>query len=429
MQKLRRRAIAWQKIFACTLLLASTAGVIATVATADPAPLTLTDVQRLALVAQPALLAEAAGVRALRNQAVAAGQLPDPQLITGIMQMPVNDGEALSLRDDDFTALSVGVAQEFPRAGKRRLRAAALEQQAAASELALAAVERRLKLQAALAYVDVVAASAGARLLDGLVAEGSKQQAATQIAVVAGRESQSNLLAADVAVEVLVDRRSALRQRELAGRAALGRWIGAADTGRPLPADLPWLPDPAPLEFLLDGLSSHPALAGPDVAARVAATQARLSRLDARPDWRLELRYDHRLEFPDLVTVMVGIDLPFFTEHRQDRTSSAARELLTASLAQRDNQAREAAATLTVAYRQWQLGRDRLRRYDDALLPPSRARVQSALAAYQSGQGDLSAVLDARRAQFDAELVRLDLAAAITRDRLQLQYFEAEAGQ
>lgn len=422
-----RRAFAWPQTFASVLLVVVTGGCPAFAG--EFSPLTLAEVQRLALVEQPALVAGAANVQALREGSVAAGQLPDPQLITGVNQLPVDDGEAFSLRDDDFTALSVGISQEFPRSAKRKLRASALEQQATAGELGLAAVERGVQLQAGLAYLDVAAAAQGAGLLDRLSAEAEKQQAVQGFALVAGRGTQAEQLTATVEAEVLADRGRALRQRELAGRSELARWIGSTAADRPISTELPVLPGPPALGVLLDQLPLHPQLAGPAATIRVAETEARLASLAAKPDWRLELRYDHRLEFPDLVTLMVGIDLPFFTGNRQDRSSSAARDRLSANIAEHDDHLREATASLTSAYREWQAGTDRLRRYQDSLLPQSRARVESALASYQSSQASLTSVLDARRSLLDIELMRLDLAVDVARKRLQIQYFETEAGQ
>jgi outer membrane protein TolC len=143
----------------------------------------------------------------------------------------------------------------------------------------------------------------------------------------------------------------------------------------------------------------------------------------------MEVRYDHRLEFPDLVTLMVGVDLPLFAGNRQDRVSAAALERLSAATAQRDDRLREATATVTAAYRDWQAGTQRLRYYDDALLPPGARRVDAALAAYRSGRGALAELLEARRSLLETELMRADLAAQVARDRLQLQYFEVESGR
>ena len=395
------------------------------VAAADTAVLTLPEVQSLALTRQPALLAEAANVRAFRAQSVAAGQLPDPQLLGGITQLPVNGGEAGSLRDDDFTALSVGVSQEFPRAAKRALRAATLEQQATGAQLALSGLEQRVRLEAGRAYLDVVAAVHGAELLERLSTEAARQQDVARIDLVAGRGAQPDVLAAVVEAALVADRGRALRQREYAGRAGLARWIGAA-ADRPVEGTLPALPAPPALGQLLDSLPGHPALAASATTAALAATELRLATAERKPDWRMEVRYDHRLEFPDLVTLMVGVDLPLFAGNRQDRSSAAALERLTAATAQRDDGLRAATATVTAGYRDWQAGTERLRYYDEALLPPGAQRVTAALAAYRSGRGALAELLEARRSLLETELMRVELATQVARDRLQLQYFEVE---
>ena len=398
------------------------------VGAADTAVLTLPEVQSLALTGQPALLAEAANVRAFREQSVAAGQLPDPQLLGGITQLPVNGGEAGSLRDDDFTALSVGVSQEFPRAAKRALRAAALEQQATGAQLATTELEQRVRLEAGRAYLDIVAAVHGAELLERLSTEAVRQREVSGIDFVAGRGAQPEVLAAVVEVALVADRSRALRQREQASRAGLARWIGVA-ADRPVESVLPVLPAPPALGQLLDGLPGHPALAVPATTAALAATELRLATAERKPDWRMEVRYDHRLEFPDLVTLMVGVDLPLFAGNRQDRSSAAALERLSAATAQRDDRLREATATVTAAYRDWQAGTQRLRYYDDALLPPGAGRVEAALAAYRAGRGALSELLEARRSLLETELMRVDLATQVARDRLQLQYFEVETAR
>lgn len=432
----RRRAITCPGLFARVLFYgwlisqpltaqSLTGQALTAVADSVSEPLTLAEVHRLALDEQPGLLAEAANIRALREQSVAAGQLPDPQLVAGVMQMPVSGDEALSFRDDDFTALSMGIAQEFPRAAKRQLRATALDQQAAGAQFALTDLERRLKLEAGSVYLDVVGAALAAQLLERLTAEVARQRQAAEIDLVAGRRGRPEVLAAEVDMALTADRGRAFRQREQAGRAALARWIGPA-ADRPVELSVAGLSAPPDFGRLLSELPQHPSLAAPETKETLAATELRLATAERKPDWRMEVRYDHRLEYPDLVTVMVGVDLPVFAGNRQDRSSAAAHARLSAATAERDDRLREATATLTVAYRDWQAGTRRLGYYDETVLPPSRARVDATLAAYRSGRGDLAAFLDARRSLLEAELLRLDLSVQVARDRLQIQYFEAE---
>ncbi len=422
----QRRAVAWPGLIVSVIAFLWSGQPVA--APADAAPLTLTEVQRLALQEQPSLQAEAATIRGLREQSVAAAQLPDPQLVAGMMQTPVTGADRFSLREDNFAALSVGIAQEFPRGVKRRLKAELLRQQAAGAELELTDLERQIARAAGLAWLDVYAAAAGARLLEELAAEAALQREAAGIELVAGRHSQADLLAAMVDTALTADRGRALRQREEAGRASLARWIGPA-AERPVDVSIPALPAPPPLGRLLEELPGHPWLSGPETKQTLAATELRLADAALKPDWRIEVRYDHRLEFSDLMTVMVGVDLPFFTGNRQDRSSGAALERLSAARGERDDRLREATALLTSAYRDWQSGTRRLSFYDESVLPPATSRVAAALSDYRAGRGSLQGFLDARRSLLEAQVMRLDLKVQVARDRLQLDYFTAESYQ
>ena len=91
--------------------------------TADAGPpLSLDEASGLSLVDQPILTGREAVINADERQAVAAAQLPDPKLSSGLKEFPIDTGEAFSLRRDNFTEFTVGVSQDFPRGDKRRLR-------------------------------------------------------------------------------------------------------------------------------------------------------------------------------------------------------------------------------------------------------------------------------------------------------------------
>lgn len=387
-------------------------------------PLTLDDAVRIALASQPALTAASARGRALREDAVAERQLPDPELVAGIMQMPVGGADSFSLRGDDFTAVSVGVSQELPGSAKRKLRAARTGLEARAVESGAAATAIRLRRDVGRAWLEAWAAAAATRLSEDLGREEGRRRDAAVIEATAGELARADVLAAGVAAELAADRTRAARQKELATRAVLERWIGPA-AGRPLPESAPRFPDAPALEALLDRLPEHPSLVGTGNLVQVAATELRLAEAGRKPDWRVELRYDHRLEFDDLVTVMVGVDLPVFPGDRQDRRAAAARERLAAYRADVEDARREANAALVTAWNGWEAGVTRLDRYDTTLLPAARDRVSAALAAYESGAGSLTLVLDARRSLLEVELMRLDLQASALRDRLEIEYFTA----
>jgi hypothetical protein len=81
--------------------------------------LTLAEAERLALEQAPALARSQAEVSASRERTVYAGELPDPQLTLGALNVPT---DSYRLDQEDMTMLMLGVRQALPPGDTRRLR-------------------------------------------------------------------------------------------------------------------------------------------------------------------------------------------------------------------------------------------------------------------------------------------------------------------
>src|SRR5712671_7747125 len=92
--------------------------------------LTLEEAQRRAVDRSRQLVAQDSAVRASREMAVAAGQLPDPVLKAGVDNLPVNGEDRFSFTRDFMTMRRIGVMQELTRGEKRELRAQRFEREA-----------------------------------------------------------------------------------------------------------------------------------------------------------------------------------------------------------------------------------------------------------------------------------------------------------
>jgi len=393
-------------------------------AEAQPAaPLALAEAERLALSNQPLLEAQRATVRAARERAVAMRQLPDPMLIAGVQNLPVNGPERYSLSADFMTMTGVGLMQEFPLPGKRRLRGQAQALMADAGGARSEALERGVRREAAMAWIELWFTERAAELAQAMAAEAQRERAAADIAYRAGRAPQADVLAADVEVELLQDRVRRLGQQAAQAREGLARWTGQPVTAA-LPPAAPGLPEPPSLDTLLAGLARHPELAEAGFAVAAAENTVALAREMYWPDWRVEAMYGWRPDFDEMVTLQVGIDLPVFTGQRQGREAAAAREQLAASEATRDDRERQLRAGAAGTHRAWSEARARLARYDEAIVPRANARAEAALAAYRTGKAELDAVLSARRAALDASLMRLELQMDILKQLAELRYLD-----
>jgi outer membrane protein TolC len=385
-------------------------------AAAGAEPVSLTAAQALAVLRDSGGAAIAAEAEAMRERAVTAGELPDPEARLGAVNVPT---DSFALDRDEMTMIEVGVMQRFPRG--RRLAREQLEHHALHYDAEVAARARTVRASVARLWreLDYLEAT------EALVAE-SRDRAKLMIegeaaAYASGEGRQTDLLAARLALleveEMLIDRS---RMRGTA-QAELERWTGPLTGGR-MPA-----PEPAalaPLPALHERLASHPMLLGLEHQVGVAELEASLARKRYQPSFGVDLGYGFRQgrdmageTRPGMLTAMLTFDVPLFTRDRQDRELAAARSMQRGAEARREDAARELEAMLQSAYARAQSLRDARDLYRRETLPVAGAAVEAALAAYRSGEGSLAEVVGAQRRLLetrDRELrLSADLASAI----------------
>lgn len=388
--------------------------------------LTLAQAQRLAMDGQPQLQAQAAQVRAFDARAVSARELPDPQLVGGIENLPVSGSDAYSLRRDDFTAFTIGVMQEFPLASKRELRGEKQRLMALGAQDQLKELQRRIRRETGLAYLELYLPEKAEGLIEAMLEEGVRSQRVAEIAYRAGRVEQADVLSADVSLALLRDKQAEYQQMAEHARRHLARWIGpAADD--PVDLSAPAFVEPPALDTILAALPRHPAVQIFERSRDVAQNGIAQARQAYKPDWRVELGYGHRVDYSDMVSLRVGVDLPVFTRHRQDSEVSAARDDAAQADSQHDDALRDLVSQASIAHHDWTRLAQRVSNFDDVVLPQARARVDAATISYGAGRGTLAALLDARRSLLDVQLQRLTLAVDALRNRLALEYFIGDA--
>lgn len=386
------------------------------------APLTLDDALRLAQDRSRQLPAQDAAAQAARQMAVAAGQRPDPILKAGINNLPVTGADRFGLTSDFMTMRSIGVMQEFTRDTKLKARAARFERAAevaqAARELALSNLQR----DAALAWLDRHYQERMRELLLAQRDEAKLQIDAADAAYRGSRGSQADVFAARSAV-AQIDDRIALAERQVAtARTQLARWVGpaAADALATPPALDTVRLRPEDLETQL---VHHPQIAVLQRQEEVALAEADMARSSQQADVSVELMLSQRgPAYSNMVSVNVSIPLQWDARNRQDRELAAKLTGVEQARAEREEATRAHLAEALAMLQAWRSDRERLTRYDAALLPLANERTRAAIAAYRGGAGPLSAVLDARRGEIDLALERLRLEMDAARLWAQLNY-------
>jgi len=115
-------------------------------------PLTLAEAEDLALVAEPGRAALLSRSEAFAEQAVAAGQLPDPMLRVGLANYPISDG---SFSSEPMTQAQLGIRQVFPRSRTRSLGTDKFEAMAAEAQDSALAREREVLEATRMAWLEI----------------------------------------------------------------------------------------------------------------------------------------------------------------------------------------------------------------------------------------------------------------------------------
>jgi outer membrane protein, heavy metal efflux system len=385
-------------------------------------PLSLDEAARLSLVDQPILTGREALIAANERQAVAAAQLPDPKLSSGLKELPVDTGEAFSVRRDNFTEFTIGLSQDLPRADKRRLKGERKRLEADTERAALDNDRRAIRRDVALAWLDVYEAEQSLTLTQQLASEAALQVQSLAKDYGNGKASQADWLAAKVNASLVEDKAHDWLHHAQRMRAGLARWIGD-DAQRPLANDLSLSTQPGELAQIMTAVEHHPVIGGLDKQIEASATDISLARQAYKPDVSVEGYFAYRPGFSDFVGVQVTVDLPYFTKNRQDPELAAAFQRSRASADRKRDTLRELRSQVSEVYLDWQHFRQRVGEFDIHIIPDAARRIEDARKAYEAGRGSFDAVLLARRSLIDIRLQRLALVVEVTRAQVRLQYF------
>ncbi len=376
--------------------------------------LSFADALTLALRDAPVLSANQAQIDAARQNAIPAGELPDPQLALGIDNLPIQGSESFSLSRDFMTMQRVGVVQAFPNTAKLDARVAAAEGRVALAEAQTRLVRLQVLQETAVAWISRVTVERQLARIAQLADENRLFESAVKARFAGGSAGAGELLAPKQEAALIAERRDELDSRHAQAVAQLKRWIGDA-AEQPVSGEVPdWR---ISKESLSHGLHRHPELDLFEPKNRVLDAEVAEAKADKIPDWALQLAYQRRgPAYSDMVSLQVSVDLPIFPDSRQQPKLEAKLYERNALAAERTTALQEHAAMLESALAEHQRLVNAVKRAREILIPLAEEKVALTLAAWRSNRSDLATLIAARKERLEAELK----AIAIEGDRQQL---------
>lgn len=391
--------------------------------------LSLGDAEHIALQNDPSLLMVEARREALEEQAVAAGQLPDPMLKMGVGGLPT---DTFNLGQEAMTQVLLGVVQQFPRGRTRALRA---EQFSKRSE-GLGAMRRDTRLQILRSvrehYLEVLKQVRLAEINNEAITVFTDLADITHDYYATGRVQQQDVLRASVELARVQDRGTRISQQEDQARAALAAWIGEP-AYRELDSAWPNTMPAWSATEILSALPGHPRLQALQQNVDAAETGVELAREKFKPGFSVDLTYGGRggrnpdgSSRPDLLSMMVMMDVPLFTGKRQDRLLAASVAESSAAAFQRDDVYRQMRSEVETQAAVLRRERERIELFERVLLPEAEFNADATFEAYQAAVEDLTTLMRARITEYELELDYARLQADMRKTLARLRYLAGE---
>ena len=347
------------------------------------------------------------------NPELAAAALDREAAVAKIYPASALDDPMVSLsRDQAFRQTLFTASQDFPLWGKRDLRRGVAEANAAASAGRESSVTAELEEQTKVVFSQYYQADQALRVTREIHSLNRTVADSVRARYAQGLGSQSDAIRAELERTRIEPELSALERDEEAAKAKINALIGRpADTKLAPPRELRKLPPAASLK--LDALmararSSNPMLATARSEIEAAEGERRLVDKSWYPDVTLTLGGDDLAGIGTRVTGGIGIKVPLQWGVREAQAreatakKGAAQLRLDAASLKIESELQSALASLARAQRTGDL-------LEHGLGQQSEAAYNSALASYQQGRGDLTAVLDAARRRLEVRIETLQV--------------------
>jgi outer membrane protein TolC len=415
------------RVAATCVLLVAASSLTARVSAAD---LSLAEAERIAIERDAMLREMRAQGAAMRERAIMDGELMDPQLRVGAVNVPV---DSFSLDEEDMTMLEVGIAQEFTPGQSRQLSRRQMQQQATAMEASAQDRERIVRRDVRRRWTQLAYIGAARVVLNEQTSWVEQLRASARARYASGEGKQLDVLQAGLDAAMLREQLLDLDRDEAMYRSQLSFWLGTEDTVRVQPSGISPRSDLPPLATLEARLASHPSQL--DFMRRIEAanTATDVARELRKPSWMLDVSYGFRqdmpdgMERPDMLSAMVTVGLPLFRGDRQDRAVNAAKLEAQALSERHDDHEREMRAMLDEAWSTAQRTAELERFYESDLLPLADQTVTAALLGWRSNRAMLEEVVMARRLALETRLKHLRLAADRALAQYDVDYFAGDA--
>ncbi|WP_419208096.1 TolC family protein (plasmid) [Photobacterium leiognathi subsp. mandapamensis] len=369
----------------------------------------------------------AAQSQAMRETGVASSTLMDPKLKVGFGGLPV---DSFKFDEDPMTNISVGLMQQFERGATLDLNQRKANQQADGMAYQVQVREREVANSITQLWLELGYLQYAETLIESnqrLMVE-MEQYIQTNYSI--GKSEAQDLLNTQLQVNKLDEKLQSNQQMQNRAVAQLSEWLGSGWLNhRSIDSNqagyqLDW----SRLNTLLEQqtsntqyyslLNQHPMAQMADANISANRTQAEVAEQSYTPQFGVEVMYAYRQAnnmkgepASDLLSAYLTMDIPLFTDNRQDKNVAAAQYQVGAAQYQKDTLLAQMNAQVNALMTDRMNLTERIQRYQERLLPQSKARIEAVERGYQNNTAQFGDVITAST---DELALQMELARLIT---------------
>jgi len=421
----------WLQTQKINLVLVMLASSFAATATAEQAgsELSLAEAEAIALQADPMLNLIDANAQALDEAAIADGQLPDPKLKFSLFNFPT---DTFSRTQEPITQLRFGLQQTVPRGDTLEFKSKRTSSKASSVRAKNDDEELKLRRDVRKYWFETWYWVKAEQIVRKDIELFKQLVDITESQYAAGKQNQQDVLRAELEMGLLDDRLTHIQQQQEAARAELSKWLGR-DAERHLPRELPELPILPTRTEIESALSRHPALRIFQAKIDMNRHSVSIAREAYKPAWTLGVDYGARggnnpdgSERADFLAATVVLDLPIFTDKRQDRRLAAAQRRASAAQLELDDKYNAMQSMLSRDHVTWTRLSQRLDRYRNTLVEQARSNSEASLLAYQNDATDFATLMRAKIIELNTHLKALRIHTNYAKAHAHLLYLVGE---
>ncbi|MCW9046588.1 MAG: TolC family protein [Gammaproteobacteria bacterium] len=350
----------------------------------------------------------------------------DPKLRFGAQAVPI---DTFNLDQEPMTQLVLGYQQNFPRGNSLKNKTELMKANASTQASKLESRKRQVILAVKKSWYEVWYRENAISVIESNRKVFEEMLNINEEFYASGRANQQSVVQAELDISLIDDKLQTMQSELFVAQEELAKWLGVNDVkvvhGAIDENEYTLMSLPA-LQSLI---KQHPQLKQAQDNLDIQRSALALEEDKYSAQWGLDVRYGNRQgervdgsDLPDFMTAMVTLDLPVFTEEKQDRHVASGKSKVQSARYKLIDTQREILKKLKQTHARLFKFKQRLKLYSEKINSQAKQNTEVAMRGYRSGVVDFLTLSKAQVTEFNTRLAELKLKYQFSLSKSDLEF-------